>query len=133
MITPKDLKFSKTHEWVKFLDDGTALTGLSDFAQNSLGDIVFIRMPAEGDSVTSGESYTEVESVKAVADINSQVSGVIAAVNDEVGDSPQKINEDPYGCWIIKVGGITGKSELMDADEYDKFCAEFCSEEEKEA
>ena len=129
MTTPKDLMFSKSHEWVKFNDDGTALTGLTDFAQHSLGDIVFIRLPVEGDSVTSGESYTEVESVKAVADIYSQVSGVVKAANDEVGDSPQKINEDPYGAWIIKVGDITGKSDLMNTDEYDKFCAEECSEE----
>ena len=129
MTTPKDLKFSETHEWVKFLDDGTVLTGLSYYAQNALGDIVFIRMPIEGDSVTSGESYTEIESVKAVADIYSHVSGVITAVNNEIEDSPQRINEDPYGSWIIKVGDITGKSELMNADEYDKFCAELCSEE----
>jgi glycine cleavage system H protein len=129
MITPKDLMFSKSHEWVKFFDDGTALTGLTYFAQNALGDLVFIRMPVEGDSVTSGESYTEVESVKAVADIYSHVTGVVKAVNDEVGDSPQKINEDPYGSWIIKVGDITGKSDLMNTDEYDKFCAEECSEE----
>ena len=124
MTTPKDLMFSKTHEWVKFLDDGTALTGLSDFAQHSLGDLVFIRMPVVGDNVISGESYTDIESVKAVSDIYSHVTGVITEVNEEVGDSPQKINEDPYGSWIIKVGDITGKSELMNTDEYEKFCEE---------
>ena len=124
MTTPKDLMFSKTHEWVKFLDDGTALTGLSDFAQKSLGDLVFIRMPVAGDNVISGESYADIESVKAVSDIYSHVTGVITAVNDVVGDYPQKINEDPYGSWIIKVGDITGKSELMNTDEYEKFCEE---------
>jgi len=124
MMIPKDLKFSNTHEWVKFLDDGTALTGLSDFAQKALGDLVFIRMPVVGDTVTSGESFTDIESVKAVSDIYSHVTGVITAVNDEVGDAPQKINEDPYGSWIIKVGDITAKSDLMNADEYEKFCEE---------
>ena len=124
MAAPKDLKFSKTHEWVQFLEDGTALTGLSDFAQHALGDLVYISMPMEGDSVTCGEAYVDVESVKAVADIYSHVSGVIIAVNEEVGDAPQKINEDPYGSWIIKVGDITAQSELMNAEEYDKFCEE---------
>jgi glycine cleavage system H protein len=81
-------------------------------------------MPDVGDSVTSGESYTDIESVKAVSDIYSHVTGAVTAVNDEVENSPQKINEDPYGSWIIKVGNITGKSELMNADEYEKFCEE---------
>jgi glycine cleavage system H protein len=124
MTSPKGLMFSKTHEWVKFLDDGTALTGLADFAQKALGDLVFLRTPVVGDSVTSGEPYTDIESVKAVSDIYSHVTGVITEVNEEVGDSPQKINDDPYGSWIIKVGNITGKSELMDMYEYDTFCEE---------
>ena len=124
MATPKDLKFSKTHEWVKFLDDKTAQTGLTDFAQKSLGDLVFIGMPAVGDSVSAGKSFADVESVKAVSEINSQVSGKITAVNNDVGDDPKKINDDPYGSWIIKVGDISGKSDLMDADAYDKFCEE---------
>jgi len=124
MAAPKDLMFSNTHEWVKFMDDGTALTGLTDFAQNALGDLVFMNLPVEGDSVTCGKPYMDVESVKAVADTYSPVSGVIVAVNGELGDAPQKINEDPYGSWIIKIGDISGKSELMNADEYDKFCEE---------
>ena len=124
MSAPKDLKYTNTHEWVKFLDDGTALTGLSDFAQHALGDLVFVNLPAAGDSVTCGEPYMDVESVKAVADTYSPVSGVILEVNEEVGDAPQKINEDPYGSWTIKIGDITDKSDLMDADDYDKFCEE---------
>ena len=124
MAAPKDLKYSKTHEWVKFLDDGTALTGLTDFAQNALGDLVFINLPSEGDSVTCGDPYVDVESVKAVADIYSHVSGVIAAVNEDLADAPQKINEDPYGSWIVKIGDISEKGELMDADAYDKLCEE---------
>jgi len=124
MSAPKDLKYSKTHEWVKFLDDKTALTGLSDFAQHALGDLVFVNLPVAGDSVKCGEPYMDIESVKAVADTYSAVTGVVIEVNEEVGDSPQKINEDPYGSWTIKIGDITEKADLMDADEYDKFCEE---------
>ena len=127
MSSPRDLKYSTTHEWVKFLDDGTALTGLSDFAQKSLSDLVFLDAPSEGDSVTKGEPYAEVESVKAVAPIYSRLSGEIAEVNEEVADSPQKINQDPYGSWIIKVKDITDQEDLMDPETYDEFCL---SEEE---
>jgi len=124
MGAPKDLMYSNTHEWVKFLDDKTALTGLSDFAQHALGDLVFVNLPVAGDSVKAGEPYMDIESVKAVADTYSAVTGVVVEVNEAVGDAPQKINEDPYGSWIIKIGDITEKSDLMDADEYDKFCEE---------
>ena len=124
MTTPKDYEFSKTHEWIQFLDDGTALTGLTDYAQNSLSDLVFINMPSAGDNVTSGEPYADIESVKAVADINSQVSGAILATNEDVENEPGKINEDPYGSWIIRIGDISDKADLMNADEYDAFCEE---------
>jgi glycine cleavage system H protein len=124
MAAPKDLKFSNTHEWVKFHEDGTALTGLTEFAQHALGDLVFVNIPSVGDDVTSGEPYMDVESVKAVADIYSQISGVIVAVNEDIADAPQKINEDPYGSWVIKVGEISEKADLMDAEKYDKFCEE---------
>ena len=124
MATPKDLKFSKTHEWVKFLDDGTALIGLADYAQDALGDLVFLDAPSEGDAVTCGESFADIESVKAVAPIYSHVTGAIAAVNEDVCDDPKKINDDPYGSWIIKIGDITEKGDLMDSDTYDKFCEE---------
>ena len=124
MTTPKDYSYSKTHEWIQFLSDGTALTGLTDFAQESLSDLVFINMPSVGDGVTSGEPYADIESVKAVADINSLVSGTILETNDEVEDEPGKINEDPYGVWIIKIGDISEKADLMDAAAYDKFCEE---------
>ena len=125
MASPKNLKYSKTHEWVEFLNDGTALTGLADYAQNALGDLVFLDVQSEeGDDVTCGEPYAEIESVKAVSPIYSQVDGTIIEVNGEVADDPKKINEDPYGSWIIKIGDISEKDDLMDADEYDKFCEE---------
>ena len=130
MAAPTNLKYSKTHEWVDFRDDGTALAGLADYAQNALGDLVFLDVPDEGDSVTCGEAYAEIESVKAVSSIYSQVSGTIIEVNEEVADDPQKINEDPYGSWIIKIGDISEKGDLIEAGEYDKFCEE---EEAKEA
>ena len=124
MTTPKDFVYAKTHEWVQFLNDGTALTGLTDFAQESLSDLVFINMPSEGDGVTCGEPFADIESVKAVADINSHVTGNIIETNGDVADEPGRINEDPYGSWIVKIGNISEKASLMNAEEYDKFCEE---------
>jgi len=124
MAAPKDLKFTKTHEWVRFLGDGTALTGFADYAQDALGDLVFMNAPAEGDGVTAGEPYGDIESVKAVSDIYSPVTGVIIEVNQDVVDDPAKINADPYSSWIIKIGEITGQGDLLDPDAYDKLCEE---------
>ena len=124
MVIPKNLMYSKSHEWIKFEDDGTATIGLDDYAQNALGDLVFLDSPVEGDEVTVGEPFTNIESVKAVAPVYCYVTGVIIEVNEEVVDNPASINEDPYGSWIIKVGSISDKGDLMDADAYEKFCAE---------
>ncbi len=122
MNHPSDRYYSKSHEWVKFLDDGTALIGLTDYAQDSLGDLVFVNLPETGDEVTAGEAFADVESVKAVSDVFSPVSGVVAAVNEELLDAPERMNEDPCGAWLIKVEGITDKEELMEADDYIRFC-----------
>ncbi|NLO98061.1 MAG: glycine cleavage system protein GcvH [Peptococcaceae bacterium] len=124
MRVEKDLKYSKTHEWVKFLDDTTALIGITDYAQEHLGDLVFINMPAVGDEVACDTPFGDIESVKAVSDIYSPVEGVVAEVNEDVADSPQSINEDPYGSWIIKVSNITDVSDLMDAETYERYCQE---------
>ena len=124
MSAPKDLKFTKTHEWVKFLEDGTALVGFADYAQDALGDLVFINAPSPGDSVTAGEPLGDIESVKAVSDIYSPVSGTVAEVNEDVVDDPAKINADPYGSWIVKIGDITERGDLLDAKAYDKLCEE---------
>jgi len=124
MATRKDLKFTKTHEWVKFLEDGAVLVGFTDYAQDALGDLVFINAPSEGDSVTAGEPLGDIESVKAVSDIYSPVSGTVAEVNEDVVDDPAKINADPYGAWIVKIGDITQQGELLDADAYNKLCEE---------
>ena len=123
MNYPVDLKYTKDHEWMKMEGD-IAVIGISDFAQDALGDVVFINLPEVGDTVTAGESFGDVESVKAVSDVNSPVTGVIVAVNEDLADSPENLNSDPYGSWIIKVENITATEELMDAAAYEAFCAE---------
>ena len=123
MNYPAELKYSKTHEWIK-TEDGVAVVGISDFAQDALGDVVFVNLPAVGDEVTAGESFGDVESVKAVSDLICPVSGVVCAVNEELEDSPELLNEDPYGAWIIKVENVTDEEELLDAAAYEAFCAE---------
>lgn len=121
MTFPAELKYSKDHEWVKTIDETTVLVGITDFAQSELGDLVFINLPQEGDDVTADEPFCDVESVKAVSDVMSPVDGVIAEVNTELEDEPQKLNEDPYGAWIAKVEKISGYAELMDAAAYEAF------------
>ena len=123
MNFPAELKYAKSHEWVKD-EDGVAVVGISDFAQDALGDVVFINLPEVGDEVTAGDSFGDVESVKAVSDLICPVSGVVCAVNEELEDSPELLNEDPYGAWIIKVENITAEEELLTADAYEAFCAE---------
>ena len=123
MNFPAELKYSKSHEWVK-MDGDVAVIGISDFAQDALGDVVFINLPGEGDSVTAGEAFGDVESVKAVSDIISPVSGVICALNEDLADAPENLNSDPYGAWIIKVENITGQEDLLDAAAYEALCAE---------
>ena len=123
MNFPAELKYTKDHEWIKMEGD-IAVIGISDFAQDALGDVVFINLPEVGDTVTAGESFSDVESVKAVSDVNSPVTGVIVAVNEDLADSPENLNSDPYGSWIIKVEKITATEELLDAAAYEAFCAE---------
>ena len=123
MLYPADLKYSKTHEWVDVVS-GIATVGISDFAQDALGDVVFVNLPAIGDEVVAGESFGDVESVKAVSDLICPVSGIVCAVNDELDDAPENLNKDPYGSWIIKVKDITGEEDLLDAAAYEAFCAE---------
>ena len=122
-VIPAELKYSKTHEWVKE-EDGLFVIGLTDYAQSELGDIVFINLPEEGDEVSVGEAFSDVESVKAVSDVYSPVSGIVAAINEELQDNPALVNEDPYGAWLIKVRGVTEQEELLDAAGYEKVVAE---------
>ena len=124
MNFPAELKYTKDHEWVKMLDDTTALVGISDFAQSELGDLVFVNLPAVGDDVVAGEAACDVESVKAVSDVMSPVTGSVAEVNEELDDSPELLNSDPYGAWIMKIENITDFSELLSAEEYEVFTKE---------
>lgn len=105
------LLYSESHEWVK-VDGNVAIIGVSDFAQEEMGDITYVDLPSEGDTVTAGEDFGALESVKASSELYSPVSGTVIAVNSELEDAPEKVNEDPYASWIIKV-------EMSDTNELD--------------
>lgn len=119
---PAELKYTKSHEWLKE-EDGLYMIGLTDYAQNALGDIVFINLPSEGDDVSAGESFGDVESVKAVSEVFCPVTGTVAEVNEELLDNPALVNEDPYGAWLIKVSDVSDTEELLDAAGYEAVCA----------
>ena len=119
---PEKLKYAKTHEWVKE-EGGLYVIGLTDFAQDSLGDIVFVNLPSVGDEVKAGSAFGDVESVKAVSDVYSPVTGVVKEVNDAVLDNPAAVNEDCYGAWLIKVENVTETEELLDNKAYEEVCA----------
>ena len=123
MNFPAELKYSKSHEWLKE-EDGVSVIGISDFAQDALGDVVFVNLPEVGDDAAAGEAFGDVESVKAVSDLVSPVTGVVAAINEELLDAPEMLNSDPYGAWIMKVENVTESEELLDASDYEAFCAE---------
>ena len=120
MIDPKDLKFSRDDEWVRYEGDEVYI-GISDYAQSELGDLVFINLPEVDDEVIAGEALGDVESVKAVADIISPVSGIVLEVNEDLLDDASLINSDPYGSWFVKVGNVSDEVELLSADEYDEY------------
>ena len=115
-----DRKYTKSHEWVLFEGDGAAI-GLSDYAQDALGDLVFVNLPQEGDELAEGEVFADVESVKAVSDIYSPISGSVCAVNEALLDAPESINEAPYEAWFMKVKNVTGTAQLMSAAEYEEY------------
>ncbi len=110
--------YAKTHEWALLEEGKVVLVGISDYAQIALGDIVFVNLPTIGDSVKQGESFGDVESVKAVSDLISPVSGKVVAVNDELLNAPEKLNADPLNTWIIQVEGDVNANELLDEATY---------------
>lgn len=112
--------YVKSHEWVEFLDDTTARVGISDYAQNELGDLVFISLPEEGDEVSVGESFADIESVKAVSNVYSPVSGNVKAVNEDLLDQPELVNSDAMDAWFIEVENISDKADLLTEEEYKK-------------
>ena len=114
------LLYSRSHEWVKEEGD-EVLIGLTDYAQSELGDLVFVNLPEECDEVATGESFADVESVKAVSDVYSPVTGVVSAVNEELLDAPESINEAPYDAWFVRVKDISDREELLTAAEYEAF------------
>lgn len=118
MNLPEDFKYTKTHEWVRFLDEGSIEIGLSDYAQSELGDIVFVNLPQPGDRLTSGASFADVESVKGVSDIFSPLDGTVKEVNEALLSAPELINQSPYEAWLIRGTGTVPEGELLSATEY---------------
>ena len=119
MSLPEDLKYTKSHEWVR-LEDGTATVGITEHAQDELGVVVFVELPEAGTTFEAGDSFGAGESVKAVSDLYAPVGGEVVEVNEALGDTPEKINEDPYGeGWILKLR-TSGEADLLSAADYQK-------------
>jgi glycine cleavage system H protein len=132
MPSPSDRKYSKEHEWVK-LDGDTARIGITDFAQDQLGDVVYVDLPEPGATIAQFEKMGEIESVKAVSDLYAPISGEVVAINDGVVEKPEVVNSDPHGNgWLldVRVSDASETDKLMSADEYDAFVA---SEQNDEA
>jgi glycine cleavage system H protein len=125
MKTPQDLKYTKSHEWVRQEADGTVSVGITDHAQEQLGDVVFVESPKPGRTVKKGEECGVIESVKAASDIYAPVSGEIVAANDALADQPEKVNEDAYAAWMfrIKPSDAAELAGLLDAAAYEKAAA----------
>ena len=125
MAYPANYRYTREHEWIE-LTGSIGAIGITDYAQNSLGDIVYVDLPKVGDAVTAGATFGSVESVKAVSDLYSPVTGTVDAVNEELKDAPDKINEKPHGTWIIKVklANPAEVNALLDAAAYEAFIAE---------
>lgn len=121
-VVPEGLYYTEEHEWVKLLEEGKVLVGVTDYAQKSLHEVVYIEVPSEGDRLKQGEAIGAVESVKAVSDIYAPVSGTVDEVNDELVQSPELINSDPYGKgWVVKIASKTLEDELdglLSPDQY---------------
>lgn len=125
MAYPADFKYTKEHEWIK-IEGNTGTIGITDYAQNSLGDIVFVELPKVGSEIETGKSFGTVESVKAVSDLYAPVSGTVTAINEALATAPEKVNSEPHASWMIKVQ-LKNPSEangLLSAADYDKFVAE---------
>jgi glycine cleavage system H protein len=124
---PADLKYTASHEWIREEADGVITVGISDFAQEQLGDVVFVELPEAGAEVAAGDSIAVVESVKAASDIYAPMAGTITEVNESLADSPEQVNEDPYeNGWFFKIKVTEGSEteELMDAESYQDQCSE---------
>ena len=125
MAYPTTYKYTKEHEWLE-LQGSVGTIGITDYAQSTLGDIVFVELPKVGDKVTAGQTFGSVESVKAVSDLYSPVSGTVTAINEELNSQPDKVNENAHEAWIIKVelSDPAQANSLLDAAAYEAFIAE---------
>lgn len=126
MNVPAELRYTADHEWAR-LENGSIRIGITDYAQDALGDVVFVQLPEDGAAVEAGVSFSEVESTKSVSDIYAPVTGTVSAVNRDLGDSPQRLNDDPYGeGWIcvITPADPAAFESLMTAADYEKLIAE---------
>jgi len=125
MPYPTSLKYTKEHEWLS-VEGNLGTIGITDYAQGTLGDIVFVELPKVGDSVKAHETFGSVESVKAVSDLYSPISGTVTAINEELAKSPDKVNEDAHTAWMIKVdlSNLAELDTLLDAAAYEAFIAE---------
>ena len=123
MSVPEELQYTKSHEWIRTEGD-TATIGITDHAQDELGDVVFVELPEVGTTFDAGDSFGTVESVKAVSDLYTPVGGEVVEVNETLNDQPEKINEDPYGeGWIVKLSA-SGEGDLLSASDYEQFLEE---------
>lgn len=120
MHIPETLRYTATHEWVQQESDGTLTIGITDFAQDTLGELVFVELPEVGRRVVSGDGCAVVESVKAAADVNAPITGEVVAANAALADTPNKVNQDPYGAWLfrLKPAASADLGRLMDAAAY---------------
>jgi glycine cleavage system H protein len=125
MAYPADFKYTKEHEWIK-VDGKSGTIGITDHAQEALGDIVFVELPKPGTKIEAGKSFGTVESVKAVSDLYAPVSGTVTDVNGDLGTAPEKVNIDPHGSWMVKISldNPTEVNSLLSAADYEKFVAE---------
>lgn len=124
MNAPADLSYTDTHEWVR-IDNNEAVLGITEYAQHSLGDITYVELPAVGDSLTEGTEMGSVESVKAASDLFAPVSGTVTAVNEDLADHPELLNQSPYeGGWMLRVALSGQPSGLLGAAEYEQLCQE---------
>jgi len=120
---PEELEYTRSHEWVRTEDD-TATIGITDYAQEELGDIVYVELPEQGDTFEAGDSFGSIESVKAVSDLYTPVGGEVVEVNEALNDSPEKINEDPYGDgWLVKLR-VSEEGDLLSASDYEQLLEE---------
>lgn len=125
MAFPADYRYTREHEWIK-VDGSQATIGITDYAQNSLGDIVFVELPKVGDELSAGKTFGSIESVKAVSDLYAPASGNVVAINNELTNAPEKINSDAHGAWIVRIQlkDPAEVSKLLSSEDYDKYVKE---------